>query len=1095
MIKNKHKKHQNFSYSLKKEFENSEKSLCVCVKDNNEAIYLENELNLIIKDSEILYFPENDILPYDHFSVPEKIIKQRFKIINDTNKSKHILITTIKNLFDLYPSKEYFKSLENFSVGTNISLDNVIDIVESLNYQKKTNVEKINEYSTRGGIIDIYTPIYNHPLRIEIFDDVIESIRLFDVDTQLSITTINSFSISQGDVMASNPSTINKFIDKWREYFENIDERYCPLFQRIKNNKNVEGREIYLPFFFDNTSSFFKIFKDYEFIKFEDLSQQIKLHKIFIDERYKDESLDKSRPLIKPKDLYVDCDEILRFEMNSRLIKSKNINLPYENVDELITSFKHKGTNINNYILMSSSRSKLQEIQNKISIQSSLITNIYHKRDSLSLMVNNVVRPIYIEELNLVILHNEDLSKTYSTQKNNQKEGSRFIELNQSFENDEYVIHEDYGLGIYRGLDVVNANNEASEYIKVSYADGENLYVPLNKLNKLSSYHKKGDQLNLKLDSLSSTKWSSKKVKAKKRAQDHAAEILDIESRRLASNSKSLSIDPETLKKFENDFPFTPTEDQITAFNSIKNDLKLIKPMNRVLCGDVGFGKTEVAMKAAFISVNSNKQVIVITPSTILCDQHYDSFLERYLNFGVNIKKLNRFVSKIEKDKTINEFNSQKVDILITTHIVFNNDINIKNTGLLIIDEEHKFGIKQKNFIKNKQENIHILYLSATPIPRTMNMVYSGLKEFSFLQTPPSNRISIKSFLKMQTSQLIKEALSREKARGGQCFIVQNDIKRIKGLESEIKNLLPDYKLGIAHGQLNKREIKDVMSGFKNGQIDGLICTTIVEMGLDIPNANTMLIINSQNFGLSQLHQLRGRVGRSDKQGYCYFLIPDMEIPKISRARLDSIIKNSNLGEGFMIAQEDLEIRGGGEMLGDKQSGHIDTVGISLYLSMLKEAINKAKNDDEYTYIKPETNFNDSAYISSSYLPSPIERLKVYRKINNSYTLNEMDEIERNLIDRCGKMPIETKNLIQNNKISIRIYKTGIKSIKSNIVNTNFKLDDIINDVLLNKILDLIKSDNNLYKLSNDNKFIYKDNSVESETRRNNVNLLLDELL
>ena len=290
--------------------------------------------------------------------------------------------------------------------------------------------------------------------------------------------------------------------------------------------------------------------------------------------------------------------------------------------------------------------------------------------------------------------------------------------------------------------------------------------------------------------------------------------------------------------------------------------------MNRVLCGDVGFGKTEVAMKAAFISVNSNKQVIVITPSTILCDQHYDSFLERYLNFGVNIKKLNRFVSKIEKDKTINEFNSQKVDILITTHIVFNNDINIKNTGLLIIDEEHKFGIKQKNFIKNKQENIHILYLSATPIPRTMNMVYSGLKEFSFLQTPPSNRISIKSFLKMQTSQLIKEALSREKARGGQCFIVQNDIKRIKGLESEIKNLLPDYKLGIAHGQLNKREIKDVMSGFKNGQIDGLICTTIVEMGLDIPNANTMLIINSQNFGLSQLHQLRGRVGRSDKQGY-----------------------------------------------------------------------------------------------------------------------------------------------------------------------------------------------------------------------------------
>jgi transcription-repair coupling factor (superfamily II helicase) len=600
--------------------------------------------------------------------------------------------------------------------------------------------------------------------------------------------------------------------------------------------------------------------------------------------------------------------------------------------------------------------------------------------------------------------------------------------------------------------------------------------------------------MSLELDSLSSKKWSSKKEKASKRAADHAAEILDIESRRLNSLANSLKIDDKVLKDFENDFPYVETPDQSKSFNEIRKDLSLVKPMNRVLCGDVGFGKTEVAMKSAFVAVNSNKQIIVITPSTILSDQHYNSFLERFRNFGVTIAKINRFVSKDKKDQIINDFHLNKVDILIATHIVFNNDINFNNTGLLIIDEEHKFGIKQKNFIKNKQENIHILYLSATPIPKTMNMVFSGLKDFSFLQTSPSNRINIKSFLKINTNQVFKEALIREKSRGGQCFIVQNDIDKIQQTKKEINHMLPNYKLGVAHGRLNKKDIKKVMSDFKSGLLDGLICTTIVEMGLDIPNANTMIIINSQNFGLSQLHQLRGRVGRSNRQAYCYFLIPDMEIPKISRARLDSIIRYSNLGEGFMIAQQDLEIRGGGEMLGEKQSGHINNVGMSLYLSMLKSAL----QEPSLKYLEldnmPEVNFNDSAYINSSYLPSPIERLKIYRKINDCASIDALNKISKDLIDRCGVMPVEVTNLIHNKRISLRIYQTGIKSIKSNPTNTNFKLTDKLKDSILNKLLKLI-SNNNIYSINKENKFIYKNNEIDSEVRRKNVNLLLDEIL
>jgi transcription-repair coupling factor (superfamily II helicase) len=498
-------------------------------------------------------------------------------------------------------------------------------------------------------------------------------------------------------------------------------------------------------------------------------------------------------------------------------------------------------------------------------------------------------------------------------------------------------------------------------------------------------------------------------------------------------------------------------------------------------------------MRASFISALSEKQVIVIVPSTVLCEQHFNSFIKRFINYPVNIKKLNRFVSTKEREIVIDEFNEKKIDILISTHVVFNNNINFKNTGLLVIDEEHKFGIKQKNYIKDKQANIHILYLSATPIPRTMNLVYSGLKDFSFLHTAPSNRISIKSFLKLHTSQILKEALSREKNRGGQCFIVQNDISKMASIKKEINNILPNFKVGTAHGKLSKKDINMVMNDFKNGNIDGLICTTIVEMGLDIPNANTMIITNSHNFGLSQLHQLRGRVGRSDKQGYCYFLIPTMDIPNISRNRLDAVIKHSKLGEGFLIAQEDLEIRGGGEMLGDKQSGHVNDVGISLYLSMLKEAIKGT--DDIYSNNNLEINFNDSSFIDDNYLPSPIERLKIYSQISQSSSFEELEELNKNLIDRCGKMPPETLNLINNKFIGLRIKDTGIKSIKSNEKSTNIQLESNAKKDIINNMINLASSSPEIYSITKDNKFIFKSNDIKSELRRKNVNLLLDEIL
>ena len=1094
MLKNKYNNYQNIVNEIYRNFLENDKSLTLVTRNAKESEYLYNVLKIVAPKDNIFLFPESEILPYDHFSMPEKVIKDRFQIINKISKQKHIVVVSIKSLFERYPVKEYFESFNKFTIKDNISVKSLIEIIESLNYSKKVNVESINEYAIRGGIIDVFSPIYENPLRIEIFDDTIESIRFFNIESQLSIKNIEHFSISKGSIFSLDENKIDLFISRWRDYFHNYDERFCSLFQNIKNGIIPEGIEVYFPLLFNKTSQFKDLFPKNTFLTFEDLVPEIENYSNFIEERFDDEHYDQKRPILRPNDSFIEKKDVTEMLDKSLMISAPKLEIKPESFDELIKiieSDRYK----ENFLIVTSLNTEIQKIKKMTSINTKIIDKYDDLNKGVNIMVGLPIRPFFDGSKNTYIFHKEQLEGSDYLNVINKK-----INTIESKERDfslfkikDLVVHENYGLGVYDGLEIVDANDTKNEYIKIIYANKEVLYVPLSNINKITGYHKKNIETEAVLDSLSSTKWKIKKNKALKRSVDHAAEILDIEARRQKSLSPSLRIDDLSLNEFNDDFPFDETNDQLIAFESIRKDIQLLKPMNRVLCGDVGFGKTEVAMRAAYTSVFSNKQVVVICPSTILCDQHFNSFLKRFNKFPVNIKKLNRHNSLKDKNEIISRYNSNEVDILITTHIIFNNDVDFNNTGLLIIDEEHKFGIKQKNYIKDKQTNIHILYLSATPIPRTMNMVYAGLKDFSFLQTPPANRTNIKSFLKIQTSQLIKEALSREKSRNGQCFILQNDISKMDSIKNEINEILPDFRVGIAHGKLNKNEILKVMTDFQMGNIDGLICTTIVEMGLDIPNANTMIIMNAQNFGLAQMHQLRGRVGRSEKQGYCYFMVPTMEIPKLSLSRLNSVIKHSRLGEGFLIAQEDLEIRGGGEMLGEKQSGHIENVGMSMYLSMLKTALNNTNEINNNVDI--EVNFYDSSFIDSRYLPSPIERLKIYRKINQAQTHEDIKLIQNNLIDRCGKMPEEVVNLIDNKKIILMIKGLGIKSIKSNSINTNFFLDDSIKDEVLNNLLGLVKIDPQKYSITNQNKFIYKFNELKSNIRRENVKNLINKIL
>ena len=1081
------------AHQLSDIYHESDRSLCVIVKDSKEAKLLKNELALYI--DKIKYFPENEILPYDHFSIPENILKERFQIFNALNEEKEIVISTVKSLFELYPTLDLYKSREVFQIQDKISLEDLERILISLNYEKTNKIESLNQYAMRGGIIDIFTPIYKNPLRIEIFDDLIESVRFFDIETQLSIDKIQSFKLTKSSLYGFDEQNLKVFKDNWRSYFQNNDERHCEIFQKLNNNEKAEGSDIYLPLFFNKTSSFIDLFSRYKFYLLENLENEISLYDSYIHQRYEDENIDASRPLINPNDSFVDKDILKSFCSKDKIIKEvNNYTKPkFDDFNSLLNLIDDKKTINQKIILITSIQSEYELLIKKFSPNINEILDIKDANNSINLMLSNIVRPIDLKER--LVCHKEYYENVNISLSSENSTNSSFINKDILFKEGDYVIHENYGLGLYSGLEIVSTNNISNEYMKIIYLSNETLYVPLRSVELISKYHKNDFTSDVVLDSLSSNRWSKNKIKAQQRAYDHAAEILDIESRRQASTASLLRVNDDEFMKFNSLFPFTETPDQLEAIESIRKDMALIKPMNRVLCGDVGFGKTEVAMRSAFISVSSGKQVIILCPSTVLSEQHYESFLERFKSLAVNTKIINRHVTKKDKEDIVANFNRGNVDILIGTHALFTSGINFLNTGLLVVDEEHKFGIKQKDIIKSKQENIHILYLSATPIPRTMNFIFSGLKEFSFLHTPPTNRISIKSFLKVENLQLFKEAISREVSRGGQCFILQNDISKMESLKRDISSILPEITIDIAHGKLNKNDITKVMRDFDTGILDVLICTTIVEMGLDIPNANTILIIDSQNFGLSQLHQLRGRVGRSVKQGYCYFLIPIPDLSKIAKNRLDSIIRLSDLGSGFFIAQEDLEIRGGGEMLGDKQSGHINSVGINLYLSMLKSALNKFKNNDEKELIQAEINFYDSSYINDDYLPSPLERLKIYKSLNSASSIYEVDQIKNDLVDRCGALTDEIKNLINDTKLSIIIKNSGIIKINSNPHKSSFLLSAKINKGVFDKILTLVTKEPNIYNINKENKLIFNLDEPCASVRRNKITNLVHEII
>ena len=959
--------------SIKSSLEKNSKILIIC-SSNSEIENVYDKLIDFVNEKKIVRFYDREILPYDHFSTPDDVIKKRFDEIENVYDAR-LIISSLKNLFEYYPRHNFYKSLKEFKTNEKISISEIKEILESLNYKRVERVSSLNEYSHRGGIVDINSSRYKNPMRLDFFGDCIESIREFNIKTQRSINEIKSFKLNSGYEIPLNEEIINEFKDKWRDEFPLIDERDSNFFNKIAKNKLPEGYENYLSILINNPINFFELVKcDSTYIT---STSNVVDYSKFIIERFTDEN-NGTRELISPERLFFNAVNKIREENPIKIISN-------------------------------------------------------HKTY-------------------------EDKSK-YKQLKETKSKGNDYLIYDNSLNINDLVIHEDYGLGIFEGLKTIKASSKQNEYLCIRYKDNELLYVPTFNFNLLSKFHKNTDDAIL--DSLSNANWSSKKEKAKARIFDHASEILKVESDRLKATSPAMKVSDDEYSSFINDFPFSDTKDQEIVSRDIRKDLSLVKPMNRLLCGDVGFGKTEIAMRASFISALSNKQTIVLSPSTILTDQHFESFSERFKNFPITIDKLSRNTSLKVKEKLYKDFNDKKIDILIGTHALFNEDLSFENVGLLVVDEEHRFGAKQKNLIKNKQISTHILFMSATPIPKTMNMAFSGLKDFSFLSTPPPRRLSIKTFLEVSNNTIIKESLTREFNRNGCTFVIENDIQKMDNLKNSLEALVPNQKIDIVHASLNKKLINKRLNDFRKRKINVLICTTIVEMGLDIPEANTIIINNAQNFGLSQLHQLRGRIGRSSKQGYCYVLIPSPDINNKSKSRLQSFVNNSHLGAGFNIANEDLEIRGAGEILGVKQSGHIDTIGMSLYMSMLKTALN---NDHIEMNPSCEIKVSVTSLIPEYYLPSPTERLKIYRKLSGADS-KTLSEIKIDLLDRCGKHPLELENLFKITEIGIKAKSLKISKIVQSSKYLKFKFSKTLEEKTFSKILSITNENPEIYEI------------------------------
>ena len=1071
---------------------NSTKPIVV-IKENN---YLVNRL----KDILLSYFDDNEIVTY----LPEESLRVEeiassyenraarlnalYRIINDKN-IKLILISPYGFIRHLPRKKELLDSIIKIKTGDSIDKQELIASLVKLGYEKTSHVETPMSFASRGYIVDIFSVNYEKPIRIEFFDDVIDSIRFFDIDSQRTLNVIDSVDIcfakdvffddekkeylkNNIEILSGEMELDMEYIQKdnykqsqyfYYSYFENdhLDDYLDDYYLYISDKDKVYS---HLKLLSDETVSYIQEMHDekrmpLKFYVYSDFSSEISSIKYITGEPFKQESI------------------------------ISEIDLPYGTIDYVLNVLNNDKSR---YKLIVLDDKHTQEVINSL-IKQNIKYSIYDNelKDGINIGYGFLYGGFEISKLDLSVYSSKELFKrrAHNGRFANKYGESRKLNSYEELNKGDYVVHDQYGIGQFVDIETKVVNGIECDYLKIIYKGNDELLVPLSQFSLVRKYVSKEGAIP-KLHKLGSKEWSETKKRVEESVNNIAERLIELYSIRDTEIGFAYSKDSEMQKEFEDNFEYELTRDQTKAIEEVKADMETPKPMDRLLCGDVGFGKTEVALRAAFKAVNDNKQVAYLCPTTVLSFQHFDTFKKRFENFPVRVELLNRYISDSEQKRIIDELALGKIDILIGTHRILSKDIKYKDLGLLIIDEEQRFGVEHKEKIKELKNSIDVLSLSATPIPRTLQMSLIGIRGLSTLDSPPLNRYPVQTYVVHKNENLIEEVIERELERNGQVFYLYNNVDLISNVAHKLQLRLPYAKIGIAHGKMSKEEIEDVMYKFYVNEINVLICTTIIETGLDIPNANTIIIDNAQNFGLSQLYQIKGRVGRSDRIAYAYLMVPEKkQLNENSLKRLDAIKEFTSLGSGYKIAMRDLTIRGAGDLLGDKQSGFIDNVGLDLYLAMLNNAIRRQKGEEvEEKQEKPQINIPISSYIPKNFSDNDYDKLSLYHELDDINDKKDLLEFYLKVNDEYGKLPSEVEALFDKKRLELLVNLNLIDKVENK--NGIFR---IILSKNYSDNIDGIRLFEYCSKLSKDININYKQSRliIDIENQKENINKML----
>ena len=1047
--------------------------LVFIANDDKHIEQLKYGLNFFLPNMPIISFPAWDCLPYDRISPHKDIMSQRLEAMSQLRNSTQqsfILLTTVNSvLTKVPPQQDLTLTTLTLAKGQSISSGTIINFACENAYQQVDTVREPGEYAVRGGIIDIFPAGYEHPIRLDFFGDEIEQIKYFDAIKQTSITETTHIEIKAAHEILLTPQNIENFRTHYRHHFGNQAKTSDPLYESIKAGRRYPGMEHWLPFFYDSMSTIFDSLPQETRIVYNDnLFSMLKSRCELIADYYEARThAQKTKAIandvvynpIAPDLLYLSEDNFIQkldkyaqykfshfhnSEKNSvsfqtkKILDIKSLELDTQNIYEHFSYRCDHWQSQNKKVIITTyskgSKLRLHKILQEYGFKNCVdIDKFSQATNPKSIYLTTLpFEEGYAVDDTVFLTEKLFFGDRLIRKTQRSKKAEDIISEASQLQSGDYLVHYEHGIGQYKDLKTLEIDKSQHDFLEIHYADNDKLFVPVENIDLLSRFG--SEDTPTKLDRLGGTQWSERKARIKEKIKNLAEKLLKTAAQRKLQKTSTYNIPSQDYEKFCSLFPYPETEDQQKAIDDTLQDLTQGKLMDRLICGDVGFGKTEVALRAAFVAAMNGKQVALLVPTTLLCLQHFENFSKRFKDFPLVIRQLSRFTKPKEAKQIKEQLNTGQVDIVIGTHALLGQNIHFHDLGLLIIDEEQHFGVVQKERLKQFQSDTNILTLSATPIPRTLQMALHGVRELSLITTPPIDRLAVRSFVMPHDPVVIKEAIMREFFRGGQCFYVCPKLREIPIVHEMLKELVPDVRIAIAHGQLSTAQLEDTIHAFYNKKFDLLLSTNIVESGLDLPNANTMILHRSDLFGLSQLYQLRGRVGRSKTRAYAYFTVPtDRSLTATAQKRLEVMQTLDHLGAGFTLASHDLDIRGAGNLLGDEQSGHIQEVGSELYQRMLEDTIQALKNQShEITMeaLSPQISLGISVLIPESYIPSLNIRLSLYKRVGNLKSKEDIESFASELIDRFGELPSEVENLLRTVELKVLCRQASVAKVE-----------------------------------------------------------------